>query len=225
MQSLLHKNFLTGIVLDIGDTQATCLAVFEHYCVAKSIRLDIGGRDVTDFLASLVVKKNPNLSSTPNFNEKVRELKEKHCFIGTPNFEAAFQLQGETAVQAQLGHETLSLSGERLVAPEILFKPNLIGRDHGGVQSLVSEVVMKSHMTIRTELVKNIMITGGSSLFPGFAERLEWELKWIDHEIFAECKVKVIPVSDSWKGGALVAEIPVENVVGRIEKENRSKRP
>jgi hypothetical protein len=64
-------------------------------------------------------------------------MKEEHCFVATPNFEACSQLRhtmADLSVQASYGAygQQVQLEYERYTAPELLFKPHMIGRDFGG---------------------------------------------------------------------------------------------
>ena len=71
------------------------------------------------------------------------------------------------------------------------------------IQQMVKNVIEKCDETIQDEMWRNVVLSGGSSLIPGFKERFEDELQKIAPE---GTKVNVIPVEDRdiavWKGGS-----------------------
>ena len=70
---------------------------------------------------------------------------------------------------------------EAYSAPEIMFAPELGNKSAGlatsGLAELVYQSVMRCEERRRLRLLSNIMLTGGNSLLPGLAERLQSELR------------------------------------------------
>ena len=70
---------------------------------------------------------------------------------------------------------------EAYSAPEIMFTPELgnksAGQTSSGLAELVYQSVMRCEERRRPRLLSNIMLTGGNSLLPGLAERLQSELR------------------------------------------------
>lgn len=65
----------------------------------------------------------------------------------------------------------------RFRAPEVLFKPDLIGEESEGIHEVLMYSIQKSDMDLRKMLYQNIVLSGGSTLFKGFGDRLLQELK------------------------------------------------
>ena len=65
----------------------------------------------------------------------------------------------------------------RYRAPELLFRPDLIGDESTGIHEILSDSILKSDMDLRKLLYQNIVLSGGSTLFKGFGDRLLNELK------------------------------------------------
>jgi len=130
-----------------------------------------------------------------------------------PNFEAAFQNHEkipDLRVQVDLGnYSSAYLSTERFIVPEIIFKPNLLGYDATGVQYLVSDVLSDCKVVCRPELLNNVCLLGGTTLFRGFEERLLFELSFLNEEIFSTVKIhkheKCSNINAAWYGGSIVA--------------------
>ena len=70
------------------------------------------------------------------------------------------------------------MSTARFIAPEAIFDP-AVCEDYEayGIQDMTHEAVQKCDIDIRLDLYANIILNGGSTLFPGVAERLETEVQ------------------------------------------------
>lgn len=59
----------------------------------------------------------------------------------------------------------------RFRAPEVLFRPDLVGCESEGAHEVLVLAVHKSDLDLRRLLFQNIVISGGSTLFRGFGDR------------------------------------------------------
>uniref|UniRef100_A0A6B2L6W2 Actin-related protein 6 n=1 Tax=Arcella intermedia TaxID=1963864 RepID=A0A6B2L6W2_9EUKA len=75
-----------------------------------------------------------------------------------------------------LEEQILTMNSERLI-PEVLFNPSDIGIDQAGIAETIVQSVSSTSPDIHELLYSNILLTGGNTLFPGFKERLEIELR------------------------------------------------
>lgn len=69
------------------------------------------------------------------------------------------------------------MGGERFEAPEALFQPHLINVDGVGVAELLFNTINAADIDTRVELYKHIVLSGGSTMYPGLPSRLEREIK------------------------------------------------
>eukprot|EP00657_Telonema_sp_P-1_P010414 TRINITY_DN4851_c0_g1_i1.p1 TRINITY_DN4851_c0_g1~~TRINITY_DN4851_c0_g1_i1.p1 ORF type:complete len:154 (-),score=16.49 TRINITY_DN4851_c0_g1_i1:18-479(-) len=77
---------------------------------------------------------------------------------------------------------------EQLIqGPECLFDPMLINKQLPGVHTMVTNTVTSSDAELCSQLISNVVVIGGSTLFTNFAERLELEL----HKCMPYHKLKV----------------------------------
>ena len=74
---------------------------------------------------------------------------------------------------------TIELGACRYRAAELLFRPDLIGDESEGINEVLGNSIMKSDMDLRKTLFQNIVLSGGSTLFRGFGDRLLNDLKKI----------------------------------------------
>ena len=70
----------------------------------------------------------------------------------------------------------IKLGPERYMAPEILFQPSLIGKESKGIHECLFDSINKADMDIRPDLYKHILLSGGTTLLPGFSSRLKKEV-------------------------------------------------
>ncbi|XP_023208127.1 actin-related protein 6 isoform X1 [Xiphophorus maculatus] len=107
------------------------------------------------------------------------------------------------------GEQTLQLANERFAVPEMLFHPSDIGIQEMGIPETIADAVQSLPEEMHPHFYQNIVLTGGNSLFPGFRERLEAELRSL---VPAHLPVNVFlpenPVCYSWEGGKLLAHSP-----------------
>ena len=71
----------------------------------------------------------------------------------------------------------VKLSGERFEAPEALFQPHLINVEGVGVAELLFNTIQAADVDTRPEFYKHIVLSGGTSMYPGLPSRLEREIK------------------------------------------------
>jgi len=197
----------TGLVLDSGEGVTHTIPIYEGFGLTPSIqRLDLGGRDLNTLLAKLLAKEGVSLTTT-DAQHQVRLMKEKHCYCALdPTLEYAEPVQ----VVLPDGRE-VTLEDERWKCPEALFNPSIGGMESIGVAGLVWESVSKCDIHTRRSLLSNIVLSGGSTMFRGFAERLTSDLR--DRApTAAQADIKIVPPQDRhdfavWNGAQVFAEL------------------
>ncbi|KAL9249743.1 Actin-related protein [Drosera capensis] len=103
----------------------------------------------------------------------------------------------------------ISLGVERFRCPEILFRPNLVGIDQVGLDEMVGVSVRRFTLKgqgFEEKLTSSILLTGGSCLYPGMAERLEAGVRMI---LPCGTPIRIVraldPVMDAWRGASTFA--------------------
>ncbi|BAM82975.1 actin-like protein [Cyanidioschyzon merolae strain 10D] len=173
----------TGAVLDLGDGVTHVVPVYDGYCLPHAVRrLNLAGRDLTDLAAKLLNSEcGLSTHSRPSVvREIARQVKEQHCYVA-PDWEAEnhrFQQDPDAFLRRYLlpdGQE-LAFKELRFTVPECLFQPALMGMDAPGIHELLLDAIQKCDVDLRRSLYGGIVLSGGSSLFPGLPERLHAEL-------------------------------------------------
>ncbi|XP_012061829.1 PREDICTED: actin-related protein 2 [Atta cephalotes] len=178
--TLYAQGLISGVVVDSGDGVTHICPVFEEYALPHlTRRLDIAGRDITMYLIKLLLLRGYAFNHSADF-ETVRMLKEKLCYIGY-NIETEEKLALETTVLVESytlpDGRVIKVGGERFAAPEALFQPHLINVEAQGIAELVFSTIQAADIDIRSELYKHIVLSGGSTMYPGLPSRLEREIK------------------------------------------------
>lgn len=71
----------------------------------------------------------------------------------------------------------IKVGSERFEAPEALFQPHLVDVESPGMAEMLFNCIQAADIDVRPELYKNIVLSGGSSMYPGLPSRLEKEVK------------------------------------------------
>uniref|UniRef100_F1L660 Actin-related protein 2 n=1 Tax=Ascaris suum TaxID=6253 RepID=F1L660_ASCSU len=178
--TLYAQGLLTGVVVDSGDGVTHICPVYEGFALNHlTRRLDIAGRDITRYLIKLLLLRGYAFNHSADF-ETVRLLKEKLCYVAY-DVEQEQRLALETTVLTESftlpDGRVIRVGGERFEAPEVLFQPHLINVEKSGLSELLFSVIQSADIDTRLEFYKHIVLSGGTTMYPGLPSRLERELK------------------------------------------------
>jgi actin-related protein 2 len=177
----LHaQGLITGVVLDSGDGVTHICPVFEGFALSHlNKRLDIAGRSITKYLIKLLTLRGYNFNQSADF-ETVREIKEKLCYVAYDvEEEQRLALETTTLVENYTlpDGRVIKVAAEKFEAPEVLFQPHLIDSESPGIAELIFNTIQSADMDVRPVFYKHIVLSGGTSMYPGFSSRLEREIK------------------------------------------------
>lgn len=209
--SLYASGRTTGIVVDSGDGVTHVVPVYEGFALTHAIsRIDVGGRDITTYLRRLLRQRGYTLTSSAE-KEIVRDIKERLCYVALdPAKELALadKVSGMEKSYVMPDGSTVTLGQERFMAPEVFFKPSQIGSEEVPVHELIYDAIQACDVDIRPHLYSNIVLSGGSTMFPGLKERLHKELTALVPD-GVEIKVVAPPERrySVWIGGSILASL------------------
>jgi actin-related protein 2 len=220
--TLYAQGLQTGVVVDSGDGVTHICPVFDGFALPHlTRRLDIAGRDVTKYLIKLLLLRGYAFNHSADF-ETVRLMKEKLCYVGY-DIEQEQKLALETTVLVEQytlpDGRVIRVGGERFGAPEALFQPHLINVEGVGIAELLFNTIQAADIDTRAEFYKHIVLSGGSTMYPGLPSRLEREMKQLylerilkgDTEKLAKFKIRIEDPPRRkhmvFMGGAVLAEI------------------
>nr|ACG49088.1 hypothetical protein [Zea mays] len=193
---------MTGVVVDIGDGAPQIVPVVNGYVIGSSIKsFPFSGSDVTQFVSQLLQEFKKHDRKPDKYIKHWSAVKPK---TGVPY--------------------TIDIGYERFLGPEIFFNPEIYSADFSTpLPELIDNCVQSAPIDTRRALYKNIVLSGGSTMFKDFHKRLQTDIKKIVDDRVAATnarhRVEVRPIEVNvvahpiqsyavWFGGSLAASNP-----------------
>lgn len=229
---------LTGTVIDSGDGVTHVIPVAEGYVLGGAIKsIPLAGRDITAFVQRMLRERGEPVPPEDSL-EVAKRIKEEYCYVGQ-DIVKEFNKYDENPAKylrkapykhsrTRAGYE-VEVGYEQFLAPELFFNPEIYSADFTkSLPTVVNESIFQCPVDVRRGLFKNIVLSGGSTMFRNFHKRLQGEVKEIvDAKLAAnraklgakaaasapaEMKVKVVSHEMQryavWFGGSMMASTP-----------------
>ena len=108
----------------------------------------------------------------------------------------------------------ITVGSERFRCPEALFDPNMVGLEAEGIHKKTFETIGKCDLDVRRELFSNIVLSGGTTMYEGIADRMSKEISALAP---AAMKVKIVAPNERkysvWIGGSILASLSTFNTM------------
>jgi len=209
--SLYASGRTTGLVIDAGDGVIHIVPIYEGFAISHAIsRIDIAGRDITEYLRRLLRQRGHALTSSAE-REIVRDIKERLCYVALDpekELKLAEKVSGMEKQYTLPDGETITVGAERFLAPEAFFNPATLGKEEQPLDDAVYKAVQDCDIDLRKELYQNIVLSGGSTMFPGLKERLHKELTELVPE---NVEIRIVAPPERrysvWIGGSILSSL------------------
>ena len=207
--SLYGSGRTTALILECGDGVTQTVPFIEGNKLEGGLmKYDFGGHDLTEWMYELL-RQNGQEFITAADKEFIRDIKERFCYVALDYDEEMNKAESEIQRPYEFPcGDSINIGTERFRCSEILFKPSLYYLDFDGIDTMVFNSINKCNEDFQVQLFNNIVISGGTSMLPGFKERLEKELT---DKVQATRRVKVLDSQDPkyavWIGGSILASL------------------
>eukprot|EP01028_Stygiella_incarcerata_P001107 TRINITY_DN1172_c1_g1_i2.p1 TRINITY_DN1172_c1_g1~~TRINITY_DN1172_c1_g1_i2.p1 ORF type:complete len:427 (-),score=102.83 TRINITY_DN1172_c1_g1_i2:356-1636(-) len=218
---------LTGTVVDSGDGVTHVIPVVEGYVVGSAIRhIPLAGRDITDFVHHFL--KERERIPTEDSLLIAQRIKEEYGYVckdladefneydSNPekNFKIYDAMQSRTKKKY-----SIDIGYEQFLGPELFFHPEIFSSAFTTpLPEVVDNVIQLCPIDHRRDLYKDIVLSGGSTMFKNFDRRLQRDIKKIANDRLAKfsskSKIEVNVMSHEyqrfsvWLGGSLMSVLP-----------------
>lgn len=211
--SLYESGRVTGLVCDVGDGVCHVVPIYEGFALTHAIdRINLAGRDLTNYLMRQLLQLGYSFRTTAE-KEIVRRMKENLCYVAMDfQKELEREKKGEIMKTYELPDgKTVKVGRPCFQTPEAMFQPHLCGLESQGIQNLIWDAIQKCDIDIKVDLGRNVILSGGTTMFDHFSDRLQLELKNLAPAGMAT-KIKVFAPAERkvsvWAGGSILAELP-----------------
>uniref|UniRef100_A0A453S0L7 Actin-related protein 3 n=1 Tax=Aegilops tauschii subsp. strangulata TaxID=200361 RepID=A0A453S0L7_AEGTS len=230
LTNIFCQSDMTGVVVDIGDGAPHIVPVVNGYVIGSSIKsFPLSGSDVTQFVMQLLQERG-ELLPPDDALDIARRVKETYCYTPSDivkefkkhDSKPSKYIKQWSAIKPKTGVPyTIDVGYERFLGPEIFFHPEMYSADFSTpLPELIDSCVQSAPIDTRRALYKNIVLSGGTTMFKDFHKRLQNNIKKIVDERVAETnahhRVEVKPVEVNvvthpiqsyavWFGGSVAA--------------------
>ncbi|KAM6113047.1 LOW QUALITY PROTEIN: actin-like protein 10 [Pterocles gutturalis] len=207
--SLCAYGRVTGLAVKAGAGSHVSSVYLGQTWREATYCLGVASGTLSRHLHSLLMESpNDPLVLNALKRKTVIQLKKQCCYVSI-DYEGDLQNQGyhHTARFQTPNGRWITPDKERFCCPEPLFQPTLLYQSSPGLHHLALQSLQKVPDHARRDTVGNIVLSGGSSMFPGF--RMCLELNALFQSTGSQIQVLASPERSTaaWAGGSMAASL------------------
>lgn len=180
---------MSGTVIDSGDGVTHVIPVADGYVIGSCIQhIPLAGRTITSYIQQLMRDRKEPVPAEDSL-EVAKRIKEMHCYVcpdlvkeyGKYDAKPEKYFKTFSGKKRATGQEYVCEVGyERFLGPEVFFNPEIFSSDFTTpLPQVVDDSIMKCPIDVRRSLYKNIVLSGGTTMFKDFGRRLQRDIKCI----------------------------------------------
>ncbi|KAL0600342.1 Actin, cytoplasmic 2 [Plecturocebus cupreus] len=104
--------------------------------------------------------------------------------------------------------QVITTGNEQFCCPKALSQPSFLGMESCGIYETTFNFIMKCDMDIHKDMYVNTVLSGGTTMYPGIADRMQKEITALAASMM---KIKIIVPSQCkysvWIGGSILASL------------------
>ena len=232
----IGERSLTGTVIDSGDGVTHVIPVVEGYVIGSCIKhIPLAGSDVTKFIQQQLRERSEKLPPEDSLLI-ARRIKEKYCYV-CPDIVKEYNkydsdpskyIKQEAVWSPKNPSQkwNVDVGYERFLGPEIFFNPEIFSSEFTTpLPTVVDQTIQACPIDTRRPLYRNIVLSGGSTMFKDFGRRVQRDIKRMNDKRFQKAetaaggKIKVSRTDVNvishrmqrfavWFGGSMLASMP-----------------
>jgi len=179
---------LTGTVIDAGDGVTHVIPVVDGYVIGSCIKhVPMAGSDITKFILQILRDRGEKIPAA-DAKMVARTVKEKFSYVA-PDIVKEYEKYDKDPTKFKLYEGTDPVTGkqytvdvgyERFLGPELFFNPEIFSSQHTiPLPDLVDSTIQACPIDCRRQLYRNVVLSGGSTMFKDFSRRLQRDIKRI----------------------------------------------
>jgi len=186
------QRILSGTVVDSGDGVTHVIPVVDGYVIGSAIKhIPVAGRDVTQFIQQFMRDRETNIPPEDAMLV-AQKVKEQYGYVCKDVAKEFFRYDNDPdkfIKKMIMAHSvtgkpyTVDVGYERFLGAEVFFNPDIFSADFTTpLPNVVDETIQNCPIDVRRSLYKNVVLSGGTTMFKDFPRRLQRDLKrLVDH--------------------------------------------